>query len=96
MNEPQRWQEAPGNIKTSLVTVFFLVALVLVVLDTKTAPMGASASTLHQFSCKVYFTERSSDSQGSAGKNAEEILFAFRCATSVPSLKDSRTAFRVN
>lgn len=51
---------------------------------------------LPQFSCKVYFTEQSSDSEQSAGKNAEEILCAFRSATSAPSLRDSRTVFLVN
>lgn len=86
----------PGNIKTSLVTGFFSFPGPCRAGHENSADGRVGLNLLHQFSCEVYFTEQSSDSEQSAGKNAEEILCAFRSATSVPSLKDSRTFFWVN
>lgn len=51
---------------------------------------------LHQFSCKVYSRSRAVTQSDQRGKNAEEILCAFPSATSVPSLRDSRTVVLPN
>lgn len=73
MNELQCWQE--GNIKTSLVTVF-LVSLVLVGLDTKTALMGGSASTCCISSRAKFISRRRAVTQSNQPGKMQKRFFA--------------------